>query len=261
MVGARRFQPRTSVRSGATSVRACVRIAASSTGDASLASRTVSSSSLMTMRWSPGAMTVSIGGLSVGFAVGRAQPDQSRILEGEECVAERLPDQLGDAREVDLVAVEVEQLGVDDRQPGLATGLGDDPRDEVARQDELGLGATDQAGDIHVRCVAQLGDDVVRLRAAPRVVGHGEHRLDDVGVGIVVLGRQDDDRSRRLEPRDLEVVDIHRVARAADDRGPAGARQAGPDLVVHLALVPVGQDDDRAALEVLRWRRPVRRRP
>ena len=81
---------------------------------------------------------------------------------------------------------------------------------------------------------------------AARVVGDRQHRLDDVRVGVVGLGREDDDRPRRLEPGDLEVVDVHRRAGAADDRGPAGVRQARPDVVVHLDLVAVGQDDDGA---------------
>ena len=91
-------------------------------------------------------MTVSIGGLSLRRAAGRPEPDERRILVREQRVAERPPDELGLRREVDLVAAEVEQLGVDDRQAGLAAGLGGDARDQVAGQDQLGLVAADQRG-------------------------------------------------------------------------------------------------------------------
>ena len=124
IVGARRFQPRTSVRSGATSVRACVRIAASST-----AARLGRQPDRVVVLADDDQLVA--GGddgvhrrVERRLRAGRAQPDQRRIVEGEERLAEGLPDQLRDAREVDLVAAEVEQLDVDDRQPGLAAGLG-----------------------------------------------------------------------------------------------------------------------------------------
>ena len=166
-----------------------------------LASRTVSSSSLIAMRWSPAAMTVSIGGFRRGPASAGRSPISAESSKARRASPKVVPASSGMLGEVDLVAVEVEQLRVDDRQTGLPAGLGDDPRDEVARQDELGLVAADQAGDVHVRRVAKLGDDVVRLRPAARVVRDREHRLDDVGIGIVVLGRQDDDRSRASRAR------------------------------------------------------------
>ena len=205
----------------------------------------MSSSALTTMTSSPVAMTVSIGGFSFGRAAGGPQPDERRILEREQRVAEGAAGELGQGREVDLVAIEVEELRVDHRQAGLPTRLGGDAGDEVAGQDELGLAAADQPGDVDVARVVELGHDVVRLGPATRVVGDREHRLDDVRVGVVGLGRQDDDRARGLEPGDLEIVDVHRDAGPADDRGPPGVRQAGPDVVVHVALVSVREDDDR----------------
>ncbi len=83
--------------------------------------------------------------------------------------------------------------------------------------------------------------------AAIRVVGDREDRLDHVGVGLVALGREDDDRARRRQARDTQVVEVHRAAGAADDLRPARGTDPRPDLVLHLDLVAVGEDDDRAA--------------
>jgi hypothetical protein len=67
IVGARQFQPSTSVRSGAAGFGEGLRIAVSSTSAAAVsARRIVSSSALMTMTSSPAAMSVSIGGFSRG---------------------------------------------------------------------------------------------------------------------------------------------------------------------------------------------------
>ena len=65
-VGAREFQPRTSVRSGGAGRGATTRMAASSGSAGSSARRTVSSSALIAMTSSSGPMTVSIGGLRRG---------------------------------------------------------------------------------------------------------------------------------------------------------------------------------------------------
>ena len=42
----------------------------------------------------------------------------------------------------------------------------------------------------------------------------------------------------------FEVVEIERVAAATDHAGVSGARELGLDVVLHLDLVAVGQDDD-----------------
>ena len=110
--------------------------------------------------------------------------------------------------------------------------------------------AADEPGDIEVPGIVELGDDVVGLGPAARMIGHREHRLDDVGIGVVGLGREDDDRARGLEPGDVEVVDIHRDAGPADDRGLAGLAEARPDVVVHVALVAVGEDHDGGLRQV-----------
>ena len=46
---------------------------------------------------------------------------------------------------------------------------------------------------------------------------------------------------------DVDLVEVHGAARAADDLRPAGIRDPGPDLVVHLNLVAVREDDDAPA--------------
>ena len=103
--------------------------------------------------------------MSLGAPARGPDADERGVLEGEQRLAEGPARQLGQRREVDLVAVEVEQLRVDDRQAGLAAGLGGDPGDQVAGQDELRLVAADQACHVEVVRVVELGDDVVRLRA------------------------------------------------------------------------------------------------
>ena len=168
IVGARRFQPRTSVRSGAGAGAAAARIGVvvrPLVGP--LAGVIVSSSSAMTMSWSPARDD------RVHRRVERAasppagtRPMTRGVLERAQRVAEGPADQRRLVGEVDLVAAEVEQLRVDDRQPGLPAGLGGDAGDEVADQDELDLVAADQPGDLEVRRVADLGDDVVRLGPA-----------------------------------------------------------------------------------------------
>ena len=52
--------------------------------------------------------------------------------------------------EIELLALEVEQVHVDDRQAGLAAGLRRDPPDQVAGQHADGLATTGQARDLHV---------------------------------------------------------------------------------------------------------------
>ena len=177
----------------------------------------------------------------------RMDPDDRRVLVREQGVAERAPHEARrHGGHVDLVTGEVEQLDVDDRQPGLAAGLGDDPRDQVAREDQLGLVAADHPGNVQVGHVPDLGDDVIRLGTPVGVVGDREDRLDHAGVGVGCLRRQHHDRARRPDARDLEVADVDRIAGPADHPRPAGPTHAILDRVLHLDLVAVGQDHDRA---------------
>ena len=243
--GARRFQPRTSVRSGCGALGEAWRRTDSSTTTAGSADRWIrSSSAAITISRSPVPSTVVEGGLRRGVPPAGSSPMTDASANAARLSPKVLPDQRRLLREVDLVAGEVEQLGVDHRQPGLAAGLRGDPRDDLLRQDQLDLVASDHAGHVDVGPVADLGHDVVRLGPSVGVVGDGQDRLDHVGVGLFALGRQDDDRPGRGQAGDAQVVDVHRAARAAHDLGPTGRPDPGPDLVLHLDLVAVGQDDD-----------------
>ena len=75
--------------------------------------------------------------------------------------------------------------------------------------------------------------------------------LDDLRIRIVALGRQHDDRARGLRIDDRQVVEIGRVAAAADDPRVPSVRHLGGDLVLHLDLVLVGHDDDARPLAAL----------
>jgi hypothetical protein len=101
----------------------------------------------------------------------------------------------------------------------------------------------------------QLRDDVVRLRPSARVVRDREQRLDDLGVRVADLRGQDEDGPRGLEPGDLQIVDVHRLAGPAHDARPTRVGEAGPDLVVHRDLVPVRQHDDGGPVGKVRVRR------
>ena len=114
--------------------------------------RTVSSSSAMTISRSPVASTrVHRRVQSAPPPSGGHDADHGRVLEREQRLAEGAAHEHRLVREVDLVAAEVEQLGVDHRQARLAAGLRDDPRDQLADQHQLGLVAADHARDLQVR--------------------------------------------------------------------------------------------------------------
>ncbi len=181
------------------------------------ASLIVSSSSAITMRLSPAAMTVSDAGLSSALPV-LHEPDHHRVHERELRVEEGLADQRRLLGEVDLGAVEVEQLGVDDAQAALPAGLHHDAADQVVGEHPVRLVRADQAGRLEVARILQLADDVVLAVLALRVVGDRERGLDDDRVGVVVvLGGEHDDAAGGVGVRDLELGEVHRVARAHDD--------------------------------------------
>ena len=119
--------------------------------------------------------------------------------------------------EVDFSAIEIEQLGVDHRQAGLPAGLRGDARDQVFALHVDGFLAADQRRGLEIPRFADLGHDVIRLLLARRVVRDGEHGLYNVDVGVFGLGRQHDDGPRRVRIDHGEVVEIERIAAAADD--------------------------------------------
>ena len=88
---------------------------------------------------SPAAIAVSIGGFRWRRPSPARRPDGRGALVGEEGFAEGPADEVRLLDEVDLVAAEVQQLGVDDGEARLAAGLGGDAGDEVADGHQLDL--------------------------------------------------------------------------------------------------------------------------
>ena len=76
--------------------------------------------------------------------------------------------QLGLLERVDLAAVEIEQFGIDRREPGLPARMHDDARDQVVGQHQLHFVAADDPRQLGVLAVADFGGDLVGLgRARP----------------------------------------------------------------------------------------------
>ena len=102
--------------------------------------------------------------------------------------------------------------------------------------------AADQAGRFHISVVADDGHDVIGVFAPARAIGEGQHSLDDLGVGVIIGGGEDNDRLRGLGVSDIEVVEVEGAAGPADYAHFAGVAHFGAHLVFHLDLVLVGQD-------------------
>ena len=175
--------------------------------------------------------------------------DHRAVVEVQLRLHVRLADQRGLLAEVDLVAVEVEQLGVDEREAGLAAGLHGDATDEVGAEHPARFILADQFGRLHVGVVTDLADHVVLALLAARVVGDRERRLDDVDVGVVgALWSEHDDAASAVRVDQVEVDEVHGIARPAHDLRVLGVGHLRADGVLHLDLVLVGEDDDDCAL-------------
>jgi hypothetical protein len=144
--------------------------------------------------------------------------------------------------EVNFIAAEVHQLRVYDRKPGLARGLCDDARDQVACQHgQHVVLLTNQLQHGHILLIADLCDDVIRFGAAIGIIGDRQHGFDDIGVRIVIFGWQDNNRFGCVRTGDLKIVRVDRASTAANDAGPALDFDPLPDLVLHLHLVLICQ--------------------
>ena len=86
----------------------------------------------MKMSWSSAAITRVGRWVELRLAIGRRDADQRRRPYSCSASPKDVPGKLGLGREVDLVAVEVEQVHVDDRQARRAARLGGDAADQVA---------------------------------------------------------------------------------------------------------------------------------
>ena len=188
------------------------------------------------------------GRIEVDAALAVAQADQRAFLIGHDSLAEGLADQRGLFGGVDFAAVEIQQFRVDGAQAGLAARMHDDARDQVVGQHQLDLRAADHARHLGVLEVAYLGGDAVGLGTAPGIVDEREHRLDDLRIRIVAFRRQHDDRARGLRVDERQIVEVGRIAAAADHLRVAQRRHLGGDLVLHLDLVHVRHDDDARPL-------------
>lgn len=153
--------------------------------------------------------------------------------------------------EVDLVAVEVEQLGVDHRRTGLPGGLHDQAGDGLALVDDHDALAGDHPRRLERRRVLDLDHDVERAILAARRVGQRQQGLDHLAVGLVAVGGEHDDRAGALVVADPQVADVDRRAGPADHAGAAEVAGALADLLLHLDLVLGGEDHDRGALAAL----------
>src|SRR5450830_383813 len=122
--------------------------------------------------------------------------------------------------------------------------MGDDARDELGGEHQLGFGAAHHARHLHVLGVDDLGHDMVGLGAAVRVVGDRQHSLDDARVGVVVFRAQHHDGAGRVEADDLQIAQLDGVAGAADDAGAAGGAHLFANDALHLDFVFFAQDDN-----------------
>jgi hypothetical protein len=157
------------------------------------------------------------------------------------------PARFGIGWKVDLVAAEIEQLLVDDRETRLTAGLHRDPRQQLGNQHQLGLVAPDDLRHREILRIADLGHHVVRRLAPRRAVGDRQQSLDRVGVGVDAGSRQQDDAPAALDVHHLEIGHVGRVARAADDARRAGVADALAQRLLHLDLVAVAEHHHRGA--------------
>src|SRR5690606_15763664 len=68
------------------------------------------------------------------------------------------------------------------------------------------------------------------------------------GVGVVLIGGEQQDALGPAGVDQGDVVGVGRVAGAADDPGGLEVGEFGPDLVLHFDLVAVGEDGDAGSL-------------
>ena len=247
MIGARRFQPSISVRSGARWRLRGSMIAPMSTSMLSTAILIAASSSAISTALRPGCITRFHRRVEVDAARRVADADQRCRVVGHQRVAKGVAAERRLLQRVNLAAGEIEQFAVDRRQAGLPRGVDDDPRDQVVGEHGLDLAAADDLGQLGGLCRLELGGDAVGRGPAVGTVHQSEDRLQHAAVGVIGVGRKHDDRARGFRRDQRQVVEIGRIARAADDPRLAGLH-LGRDLVFHLDLVAIGEDDDARAL-------------
>ena len=136
------------------------------------------------------------------------QPDDRRQLVRPDGLGERACGQRRVGVEVDLVAIEVEQLGVDRSGTGLPGGLDDQASDRLPLVDDDRAVAADQPRGVEVLGVLDLGDDVGR--GVGTLVGQREEGLDDLGVRLVTVRRQHDDRPGLAGVAEGQVAEVER---------------------------------------------------
>ena len=108
--------------------------------------------------------------------------------------------------------------------------------------------APTRRGGLEVARVLDLGDDPRSVGAG---VGQRQQGLDDLGVGVVGVGREQDHRAGRVVAAEPQVVEVHRRAGAADHPGAAALGHLDLELLLHVDLVAVGEDHDDRVLAAL----------
>ena len=151
-----------------------------------------------------------------------------------------------DLVDVDLVAVEVEQLLEHVRESGLTARLRGDlgDRDVGVDRDDAPDQLTHGEGDLPVD---DLGDE------RPVELGvdgaHGEEALHDGGVAV--LTAEHHDGAGRLDADATEVVGRSAIARSHDDARALGVADALGEHLVDVALVVVDEEHDGGVRLVL----------
>ena len=146
--------------------------------------------------------------------------------------------------EIDLVAFEIQELGVDDGEAGLPAGLGDGSGHQVPNQNDLHLIPADQASDFQILGIAKLSNHMVGAGTAAGALENRQQRLDRLDVWIVPFGRQHNDGPAGLHGNEVEIGHLDRAAAPADDASAACMAHFLADFVLHLDFVSFGQDDN-----------------
>ena len=91
---------------------------------------------------------------------------------------------------------------------------------------------------------AELGDDVIGLGPAIRIVDDRQQCLDHVRVWGVAFGGEDDDGVACPQADDLQITQFNGAARPTDDAGTAGGPDFFANFLLHLNFVLVAHNDD-----------------
>ena len=186
--------------------------------------------------------------VELNAAILKAHTQQRRLCIGQQRLAKGFANQRRGLGKVDLIAIKVEEFGIDQRETGLQTRLHGEPGDQVIGQDGLHFGAPDQFGDLLIFAFTQRSNDMIGRRAPLGVVDQRQNRLDHFGVRLGDLGRQDNHRTGAMGVDNLQIGQINGAATAADDTRIVGVAYFITQLIFHLDLVFVAENGDHRVL-------------